>query len=142
MINILEFRYITKFLRITTRSDPARGGKRVETMVNSSRRTVLLPDGIRKEMTKKYWKDIGTVMDAPTNVVREQPKSLAQKLVERMAERQDKIITDALIGRYKWDQVDLAIADTGREKTGGGTIRTATDFVVNTAGDCKDVRNG
>ena len=64
-------------------SNPERGGRKIEERILNRHTTVVLPDGITKETTTEVWLDIGTLMEEVTNHVPEQPKSFAQKLLER-----------------------------------------------------------
>jgi len=126
MSNINEFKYYNDTLRITTRVDPARGGKRVETRVAYSKATILERNSLRTERITEVWCDIGTIMSPITNHVPEQPKSLAYKLlVKREA-------------RKLADRIDANLL----EKMGEPTLRAATDFAVDTAGNCEDVQHG
>jgi hypothetical protein len=84
MSNTNEFDYINETLRITTRPDPARGGKRVETRIFSRKTYVLQPDGLIEETTVECWKDIGTIKDEVNNHVPEQPTNRYKRhLIER-----------------------------------------------------------
>ena len=81
--------------------NPERGGHKVELLIAHSTATIMDRNGIRNVRIHETWQDIGTLMAPVTNVVREQPKSLAEKLVE--ARQADT-----------WEQVDRAIVGTGR----------------------------
>ena len=77
-----QHRYISDTLRVATRSNPDRGGKKVESRTFKRNTTVVLPGGLVREDTREYWKDIGTVMDTIENHVPEQPASYAKKLLQ------------------------------------------------------------
>ncbi len=70
-------------IRISKWHDSARGGRRVELRTSSSTTTVLHPGGISEETHSEKWLDVGTLMAPVTNHTPEQPKSLAEKMLQR-----------------------------------------------------------
>ena len=71
--------------------DPARGGRKIEERIKYAVSTVKHPDGITVVNTQEVWLDIGTLMEPIKNHVPEQPKSLAQKLLEAHIEKQREV---------------------------------------------------
>lgn len=72
-----------KTIRIAQYPDSDRGGRRVDKLVESSKRIIMRPGGYCEITTRELWKDIGTLMNPVLNHVPEQPKSLAHKLLQK-----------------------------------------------------------
>ncbi len=70
-------------IRISKFHDRIRGGRMVEMRTSSRQTTVLHPGGISAETHSENWLDIGTLMPTNINHVPEQPKSLAEKMLQR-----------------------------------------------------------
>ena len=74
-------------VKISPFHDSERGGRRVRFLTFDRQTTVMEPGGLERIDTRKYYKDVGTLMGEVENHVPEQPMNRYKRvLIERQRE--------------------------------------------------------